>query len=92
MLSAPFLAELTRHQLQERDGRWHLQFDFDSAALPQLLNQRLGRTVLLTNRMDWSAEQIVAGYSGQQVPISVVRSWTPSFGNGHSRPPKYSDA
>jgi hypothetical protein len=48
---------LIRYQLEQRDGHWHwhLQFDFDSAALPQLLDQRLGRTVLLTNRMDWSA-------------------------------------
>ena len=72
-LSAPFLAELIRYQLQEHDAGWHLQFDFDSAALPQLLNQRLGRTVLLTNRMDWSAEQIVAGYSGQQQIERVFR-------------------
>ena len=72
-LSAPFLAELVRYQLQEQDGGWHLQFDFDSAALPQLLNQRLGRTVLLTNRMDWSAEQVVAGYGGQQSIERVFR-------------------
>jgi transposase len=72
-LSAPFLAELVRYQLHEQDGGWHLQFDFDSAALPQLLNQRLGRTVLLTNRMDWSAEQVVAGYGGQQSIERVFR-------------------
>src|ERR1700736_3277351 len=72
-LSAPFLAELIRYQLQEHDAGWHLQFDFDSAALPQLLNQRLGRTVLLPNRMDWSAEQVVAGYSGQQQIERVFR-------------------
>jgi transposase len=72
-LSAPFLAELIRYQLQEQDGGWHLQFDFNSAALPQLLNQRLGRTVLLTNRMDWSAEQVVAGYGGQQSIERVFR-------------------
>lgn len=72
-LSAPFLAELVRYQLQEQDGGWQLQFDFDSAALPQLLNQRLGRTVLLTNRMDWSAEQVVAGYGGQQSIERVFR-------------------
>jgi len=72
-LAAPFLAELIRYQLQEQDGRWQLQFDFDSAALPQLLNQRLGRTVLLTNRMDWSAEQVVAGYGGQQSIERVFR-------------------
>jgi len=72
-LSAPFLAELIRYQLQEQDGSWHLQFDFDSAALPNLLSQRLGRTVLLSNRMDWSAEQVVAGYGGQQSIERVFR-------------------
>jgi transposase len=86
-LSPPFLAELIRYQLQEQDGGWHLQFDFDSAALPQLLSQRLGRTVLLTNRMDWSAEQVVAGYSGQQQIERVFRGlkdgdwlgWNPMY-------------
>jgi transposase len=86
-LSAPFLAELIRYQLQEQDGGWHLQFDFDSAALPQLLSQRLGRTVLLTNRMDWSAEQVVAGYGGQQSIERVFRGlkdgqwlgWNPMY-------------
>src|SRR5438067_10174485 len=34
---------------------------------------RLGRTVLLTNRMDWTAEQVVAGYSGQQHVEQVFR-------------------
>ena len=72
-LSAPFLTELIRYQLEGSAGAWHLQFDFDSAALPQLLNQRLGRTLLLTNRMDWSAEQVVAGYSGQQQIERVFR-------------------
>ena len=72
-LSVPFLRELIRYQLEERADGWHLQFDFDSEALPQLLNQRLGRTVLLTNRLDWSAEQVVAGYAGQQSIERVFR-------------------
>ena len=72
-LSVPFLHELIRYQLEEQTDGWHLQFDFDSIALPQLLNRRLGRTVLLTNRMDWSAEQVVAGYAGQQAIERVFR-------------------
>jgi transposase len=27
---------------------------------------RLGRTILLTNRTQWTAEQVIAGYDGQQ--------------------------
>ena len=72
-LSPPFLGELIRYELQQRDGQWHLQFDFDTAAFSQLLEQRLGRTVLLTNRLDWSPEQVVAGYAGQQSIERVFR-------------------
>ena len=59
--------------MEEHAGRWYLQFDFDSAAFSQLLNHRLGRTVLLTNHLDWSAEQVVAGYGGQQSIERVFR-------------------
>jgi transposase len=72
-LSAPFLEELIRYQLESQDGRWRLQFDFDPAAWQRLVDHRLGRTVLLTNRMDWSAEQVALGYSGQQEIEKVFR-------------------
>ena len=72
-LSGAFVSELVRYQLEQRDGRWHLQFDLDHAAFEHLLAHRLGRTTLLTNRMDWTAEQVVAGYSGQQQIERVFR-------------------
>jgi transposase len=72
-LSGQFLEELIRYQLESRDGQWRLQFDFDTAAWQRLVDQRLGRTVLLTNRMDWSAEQVAIGYSGQQEIERVFR-------------------
>ena len=54
-LSGQFLSEVIRYQLESRDGQWRLQFDFDHAAFERLLGHRLGRTVLLTNRIDWTA-------------------------------------
>jgi transposase len=72
-LSAPFLAELIRYSLEQDGDGWKLQFDFDSAVFSQLLSQRLGRTVLLTNHLHWSAEQVVAGYAGQQSIERVFR-------------------
>ena len=72
-LSGAFVSELVRYQLEQRDGRWHLQFDLEHTALEHLLARRLGRTTLLTNRMDWTAEQVVAGYSGQQQIEQVFR-------------------
>ena len=72
-LSGQFLDELIRYQIESRDGRWRLQFDFDTAAWQRLVDRRLGRTVLLTNRMDWTAEQVALGYSGQQEIERVFR-------------------
>ncbi len=72
-LSGQFLTDVIHYDLQQRDGRWHLQFDFNTAAWQHLLTRRLGRTVLLTNRMDWTAEQVAAGYSGQQSIERVFR-------------------
>lgn len=72
-LSGAFVSELVRYQLEKREGHWRLQFDFDNPAFERLLARRLGRTTLLTNRLDWTAEQVVAGYSGQQQIERVFR-------------------
>ena len=72
-LADPFVREVLHYGLEQRENRWHLTFEVDSQALQQLWSQRLGRTVLLTNRMDWTAEQVVAGYSGQQHIERVFR-------------------
>ena len=72
-LSPQFVGELIGYTLEQRDGRWHLQFDFDHQALERLMAQRLGRTVLLTNRFDWTAEQVITAYSGQQHIEQVFR-------------------
>jgi transposase len=72
-LSGQFLEELIRYQIESHDGKWRLQFDFDTAAWQRLVDHRLGRTVLLTNRMDWTAEQVALGYSGQQEIERVFR-------------------
>jgi transposase len=72
-LSPQFVDQLIHYRLEQREGRWHLQFDFDHAALEKLLAHRLGRTVLLTNRFDWTPEQIIDGYSGQQHIEQVFR-------------------
>ena len=86
-LSAPFVSELVRYQLQEEAGTRRLQFQVDHAALQQLLTHRLGRTLLLTNRQDWTAEQVVQAYSGQQEIERVFRglkegdwlNWQPMY-------------
>jgi transposase len=72
-LSPQHVRDLIHHQLEKHDGRWHLQFDFDHQALEQLMANRLGRTVLLTRHLDWTPEQVVTAYSGQQHIEQVFR-------------------
>jgi hypothetical protein len=72
-LSPQHVRDLIHHQLEKHDGRWHLQFSFDHQAMEQLMANRLGRTVLLTNHLDWTPEQVVTAYSGQQHIEQVFR-------------------
>ena len=71
--SAQFLDELVRYELNHEGGRWRLQFDVDSSAFNRLMTQRLGRTILMTNRLNWTEEQVIEGYSGQQQVEKVFR-------------------
>ena len=71
--SSQFVEDLISCKLHLENKRWHLQFDFNHAAFQKLLTHRLGRTLLLTNRMDWTAEEVVNGYSGQQQVEQVFR-------------------
>ncbi len=73
LAAAQFLDVLIRYTLVRTDGHWRVQFDVDTAAFHRLLTERLGRTVLMTNRLDWSAEQVVAAYGGQQHVEQVFR-------------------
>jgi transposase len=73
LTSAQFLDVLIRPTLTRTGGRWRLQFDVDTAAFHQLMTHRLGRTVLLTNRVAWPAEDVVAAYGAQQHVEQVFR-------------------
>jgi len=85
--SAQFLSDVIGYKLEQRGEVWSLQFDLDTKALQRLIDHRLGRTVLLTNRMDWTAEQVAAAYAGQQAIEQVFRGfkdgdwlgWSPMY-------------
>src|SRR5437016_8984450 len=68
-----FLEELIQWRLESENGRWHLQFDFNGAGFQKILTHRLGRTMLMTPHLDWTAEQVVAAYTGQQRVEQVFR-------------------
>ena len=85
--SAQFLDELIHYELRQEDSKWRLQFNMDTTALNRLMAQRLGRTALMTNRMNWTAQQVVGGYGGQQQIEKIFRglkdgnwlNWDPMY-------------
>jgi transposase len=72
-LAPAFLADIVRWEWRGAAGQDRIQFDVDQRGLQQILAERLGRTVLITNRLEWSAEQVVAAYGGQQHVEQVFR-------------------
>lgn len=72
---------------QTKDATWCLQFHIDNKSLGRLMDTRLGRTVLATNRLRWSTEQIINAYNDQSHIEREFRSlkngegcsWWPMF-------------
>jgi len=52
----------TSGTLPERTPRLH--YEVDHGALTRLANERLGRTLLVTNHRDWTAGQVIEAYRG----------------------------
>lgn len=74
LLSAQYLSDLVSFQFaRTSEGGLRLQYHFDNQGLLKLLSNRLGRTLFLTNRMHWTADQVVEGYDGQQSVERVFR-------------------
>jgi transposase len=72
-LSADFVSQAVQYELRAEGTGLRLQFQINHPALEMLYRERLGRTLLITNRLDWSTEQVVAAYSGQQSIEQVFR-------------------
>lgn len=86
-LQAQFVSDIVNWELQRSDGAWRLNFSIDGEELSRLVDRRFGRTALMSNRVGWSAEQIIEAYDGQQKIERVFRglkrgswlNWNPMY-------------
>jgi transposase len=62
ILSAQFMKELIGFSVHEEKGLPRLRYRVNHDVLDQLTSQRLGRTVLVTDHVDWTAQQVVETY------------------------------
>lgn len=72
-LSPAFLSDIVRWEWHADAPHARLHVDVDQRALQELMTHRLGRTLLLTNRLDWTAAQVIDAYTGQQQVEQVFR-------------------
>lgn len=64
-LEREHLAELFRVSIEGNDSAPVLQYDFDQGAWKELYENRLGRTLILTTRDDWTVARIVVALRKQ---------------------------
>jgi len=62
ILSAQFMRRLFRISVTEENGLPVLQYDVDHAELQKLTDERLGKTVLVTDQLEWDAAEVVNTY------------------------------
>ena len=62
LLGAQFMKELFEINVTEEKGLPRLHYALDHDALDRISNERLGRTMLITDRLDWTALDIIDAY------------------------------
>ena len=62
ILASQFMKDLFQISVQEEKGLPRLRYEVDHAALAKLTNERLGRTVLVTDHPDWNASDVITAY------------------------------
>ena len=65
ILSAQFLSQIVRVEVEDRPGVPTVSWRTDQDALARLTRRLFGKTILFTDRDDWTDEQIVLGYRAQ---------------------------
>jgi transposase len=61
----PFRETITVDIIEHEAGRFSLKYKSDTAAFNKFVGRRGGKTILFTDRDNWSNEDIIAAYRGQ---------------------------
>jgi len=61
----PFRETITVNIIEHEAGRFSLKYKSDTAAFNKFVGRRGGKTILFTDRDNWSNEDIIAAYRGQ---------------------------
>lgn len=62
ILSAQFMKGILKVHLEEKGGVPRLQYSVDHLAFQRLCDQRLGKTLIVTDHLRWTPEEVVKSY------------------------------
>jgi transposase len=62
ILSPQFMGDLIRVEVEEENGLPRVSYRVNHQALRRLTEERLGKTVLVTDRLEWSPAEVVESY------------------------------
>jgi len=62
ILSVQFMEDILKVKIQEKGAIPDFSYSVDHAALQRLSHQRLGKTVLVTDQLDWTPYQVIDSY------------------------------
>ncbi len=62
ILSAQFMDQIFEISVKKKNDLPYLRYAVDHAALQRITTERLGRNLLITDRLDWSPEQVVKAH------------------------------
>lgn len=79
ILAPQFMAGLFQAEVGVKEGLPTLAWRLDHAALRALADERLGRTLLITDRGDWSAREVIGAYRS----LSSIEETFRSMKNTH---------
>jgi transposase len=85
--SGEHLERLVRISYSEKNGIPQLEYSIDQNALEQLHQNELGRTLIISTRENWTAEEIISAYRGQseienafkEMKNTDILHWQPAF-------------
>ncbi len=62
ILSPQFIKDIVKVKIFEKNSSPDLTYALDHSALRQISNERLGKTILVTDQLDWTPPQIIESY------------------------------
>lgn len=82
-----YVGELIKLDIEENNGLPFVKYTTDPSVFEQLVTKELGKTMIISTRLDWSEEQIISAYRGLNTIESAFKHmknreylhWQPAF-------------